>query len=376
MAFLEVHVLQSMAAANLNRDDANSIKTIEFGGYERQRISSQCFKRALRESEFFEKAVRGRGVRTKKLADAILKSIKIDKPTKEQETALYEFLKGAGFGESEAPKRNQNAESSKDPGLEKLKTLFFAANEEIAKAAAILKDTDFDVKKSVSQFKKERKKLPLSEDIALFGRMAASAKELSVDAAAQVAHAISVNHIEIVDDFYTALDDLARDEDAGSSMMGTTQIASPCFYRYACVSLNTLRENLGCDEDATQRALKGFLDGFVKAIPGGKRTGTAPNTVPDLIMISVGKAQPMSLVNAFERPVQGQAEKAISQVATERLFRYLERLNKVYDWTNSRKAFYVTTQDERGFQGIVEWQETFAKLIAAALENVSCSYGD
>ena len=49
--FVELHILQNFAPSNLNRDDTGMPKDCEFGGYRRARISSQCFKRAVR-SEF------------------------------------------------------------------------------------------------------------------------------------------------------------------------------------------------------------------------------------------------------------------------------------------------------------------------------------
>ena len=46
--FVEIHILQNFAPSNLNRDDTGMPKDCEFGGYRRARISSQCFKRAVR----------------------------------------------------------------------------------------------------------------------------------------------------------------------------------------------------------------------------------------------------------------------------------------------------------------------------------------
>ena len=46
--FVEIHLLQNFAPSCLNRDDTNSPKDCDFGGYRRARISSQCLKRAIR----------------------------------------------------------------------------------------------------------------------------------------------------------------------------------------------------------------------------------------------------------------------------------------------------------------------------------------
>ena len=47
--FVELHILQNFAPANLNRDDTGAPKDCEFGGYRRARISSQALKRSARD---------------------------------------------------------------------------------------------------------------------------------------------------------------------------------------------------------------------------------------------------------------------------------------------------------------------------------------
>ncbi len=49
MKHLELHILQSVPVACLNRDDLNSPKTAIFGGVQRARVSSQCWKSAIRQ---------------------------------------------------------------------------------------------------------------------------------------------------------------------------------------------------------------------------------------------------------------------------------------------------------------------------------------
>ena len=70
-------------------------------------------------------------------------------------------------------------------------------------------------------------------DIALFGRMIADKPEWNVDAACQVAQAISTNRVQMDFDFFTAVDDFKSKDTAGSDMMGTIQFNSSCFYRFA-----------------------------------------------------------------------------------------------------------------------------------------------
>ena len=64
-------------------------------------------------------------------------------------------------------------------------------------------------------------------DIALFGRMLASKPAYNVEAACQVAHAISVHPIVIEDDYFTAVDDLNNGlEDMGAAHIGETRFAA------------------------------------------------------------------------------------------------------------------------------------------------------
>src|SRR4051794_40894149 len=48
MTYLNLHMLFSLAAANPNRDDAGSPKTISYGGVTRSRTSSQAMPRPKR----------------------------------------------------------------------------------------------------------------------------------------------------------------------------------------------------------------------------------------------------------------------------------------------------------------------------------------
>src|SRR5690606_32523912 len=61
-------------------------------------------------------------------------------------------------------------------------------------------------------------------DIALFGRMLASKPSFNVEAAAQVAHAITVHKVAVEDDYFTAVDDLnSGEEDLGAGHLGETE---------------------------------------------------------------------------------------------------------------------------------------------------------
>ena len=70
---------------------------------------------------------------------------------------------------------------------------------------------------------------PVTLDIALFGRMVTSNAFADVEAAMQVAPAISTNKVMMESDYFTAMDDLLRGdtmEESGSGM-GTSIMIPP-----------------------------------------------------------------------------------------------------------------------------------------------------
>ena len=75
--FLEFHLIQNFAPSNLNRDDTGAPKDAIFGGQRRARVSSQCFKRAVRlaasKHDLLPSA--NRGVRTKKLKELLVQRL-------------------------------------------------------------------------------------------------------------------------------------------------------------------------------------------------------------------------------------------------------------------------------------------------------------
>jgi CRISPR system Cascade subunit CasC len=65
MHMIELHILQSFPVTCLNRDDVGAPKTAYFGGCQRARVSSQCWKRAIRTlaKEFSVSFFKGRRTR-------------------------------------------------------------------------------------------------------------------------------------------------------------------------------------------------------------------------------------------------------------------------------------------------------------------------
>ena len=315
--FIELHLIQNFVPSNLNRDDTNNPKDCEFGGHRRARISSQAFKRAIRKEPVFSKTTEVKNAE---------RSGRMTKP-------IVEKLVEAGKSEDDAKLVANEMVAAYYSKKEKMddkkpdRTLFlvyFAQSEIESLVKTILEQWDEALKtardekpmaKFVKQLVDDTKYRTSAPDIALFGRMLADKTELNVDAACQVAHAISTHRVNMEMDFYTAVDELQtaeEDEGAGAGMMGFTNFNSSCFYRYACIDFDQLVDNLGGDRDLARRTVEGFLRAAIDAIPTGKQNSFAAQNPTSLAVALVREdGKSWNLANAFEEPVRARRETGI-----------------------------------------------------------------
>ncbi|MFE3758033.1 type I-E CRISPR-associated protein Cas7/Cse4/CasC [Nocardia tengchongensis] len=299
--FVDVHVLQTVPPSNINRDDTGSPKSAVYGGVPRARVSSQAWKRATRQMfrDLLDPATLG--VRTKRVVELVAERIHtvaadLDQP----ETLAAQVLKDAGI-KLEKPKRGKKDDTAGDEPEQSGYLLFLSASQ-IARLATLAIEsarTGTPVDKSAARAAAQGDN---SIDVALFGRMVADSADLNIDAAAQVAHAISVHAVNNEFDYFTAVDDRAPENNAGAGMLGYVEFNSSTLYRYATVNTAMLRENLG-DDTATVDAVTTFLTAFVKSMPTGKQNTFANRTLPEAVLISLRTDQPVNLVGAFEEPV-------------------------------------------------------------------------
>jgi CRISPR system Cascade subunit CasC len=331
--FIEMHTIQSFAPANLNRDDTNNPKDCEFGGVRRARISSQCIKRAIRTCPEFERATQVKsGERSRRMIAERL------------QPALVE----AGKGEEEAKQVLAafvpSYLSKLDKDGERTAVLLYLSQEEIDTIRDVLL-SQWDAlllgdKKAMDGIARELSKRFSSHssapDIALFGRMLAERPELNLEAACQVAHAISTHRVTMEMDFFTAVDDLQESAEPGAGMMGFTGYNSACFYRYARIDWEQLVRNLSGDAALAARAVEGFLRASVMAVPTGKQNSFAAQNPPSFLLGVVRKdGMSWSLANAFERPVRARGDSGLVQPSVEALSAYWERLTQVYGRGNT-----------------------------------------
>ncbi|WOI61677.1 type I-E CRISPR-associated protein Cas7/Cse4/CasC [Streptomyces fradiae] len=323
--FVEVHILQSLPPSNANRDDSGTPKQALYGGARRARVSSQAWKRATRSE--FAKAVEpaDRATRTKRIAALLAE--RLTRPTAEGgaglDTAQADRLSAAllqPLGITKSSKKEEQSAYLLFFGKRQLDAIVKLLDGRAAELAAL---PDADLKAEVG-------KLPVvatlttghPAEVALFGRMVADLPSLNVDAAVQVAHALSTHAVRTEFDYYTAVDDENTD-DHGAGMIGTVEFNSSTLYRYAVLGVHQLRDNLS-SPDATREAAVRFVDAFTRSMPTGHQNSFAHRTLPHLVILTVRTDQPVNLVSAYEEPVVG-----VTGLATESAVRLAGELRSV-----------------------------------------------
>ena len=77
--YVDLHVIQTVPPSCVNRDDTGSPKTAIYGGVRRARVSSQSWKKAIRDMFREELDESEMGIRTKKIVELVAQEIcKID----------------------------------------------------------------------------------------------------------------------------------------------------------------------------------------------------------------------------------------------------------------------------------------------------------
>lgn len=350
--FVEAHILQTVPPSNINRDDTGSPKTAVYGGVTRARVSSQAWKRATRQMfrDLLDPATLG--VRTKRVVELVAERIRTLAPDLEgYEAAAAQAITAAGI-KVEKPTRGKKKEEGAQTGdasatgrQEQSKYLLFLSASQIDRLARLAIDAaqgNTAVDKAAARAAAQGEN---SVDVALFGRMVADAPDLNIDAAAQVAHAISVHAVNNEFDYFTAVDDRAPDDNAGAGMLGFVEFNSSTLYRYATVNVEMLRENLG-DDTVTEKAVETFLTAFVKSMPTGKQNTFAHRTLPEVVVLSVRTDQPVNLVGAFEEPVNA-AGSARASAAAKALATRWQGVEQAYG-DGSTKTYVVITGEAAG----------------------------
>lgn len=310
MRHLELHIIQSVPVACLNRDDLNSPKTAIFGGVQRARVSSQSWKRAIRE-----------------MAKEIAPDTFQGERTRLMFAPLVKELLAAGLTAEEADEAGKSIVDAlvkldaKSKEVVKSTTMYFMSPLELQALAKAFVETR-DAKKALKSI--NAKALKDAADIAIFGRMVANDHSLTVEAAGMFSHALSTHKADNEIDFFAAVDDLQPKEEAGAGMTSTLEFNSATYYRFAALNLDMLadKDHLGCmTAEERQAVVRTFLEATIKAVPSARKNTMNANTLPAYVLGVVReKGHPIQLVNAFEMPIRskhGYVHESISALQAE-----------------------------------------------------------
>ena len=398
MTFVEIHVIQNYAPSNLNRDELGNPKTAIFGGMPRSRISSQCLKHAIRRSPVFIESLAPQplGTRSKQLPaivqDALLKANytpelvnialkKLEFFFKNEPKQTIKKGKGKGKNAEEEPEAETGEETpSEEPAEEKEEEAITASSQLLFYSPAIVRAITetfqaviLDCKGDATAFNAIspaaiqdqagtaiQQMRAVSPDIALFGRMTTINDKVSVpvipniEAAVQVAHALSTHALETEYDYYTAVDDLASGvgTDARTQMIGDIAFTGSCYYKYAnidvaglCVNLRGKSHDVEADKVAKTAALA-FINGVIRVTPTGKQNSFAAFQLPDAALIEVrARPTPVSYANAFAKPITN-AGRGVVWNSIDHLARHANEMTRRFELTTIKRLWFTTSAAE------------------------------
>ncbi len=361
---IQIHMLQNYAPSNLNRDDTGAPKDAVFGGFRRGRISSQCIKRSIRRSEAFADAFEGDDLLAKRtqllprLVDQELAERGVDENEREVITSKLATL-GGGKATDDMKTRLLVflADGEVKIVADKLLELYRERGE---KAFAKLKIAQLEDAMAHAT--------PRSVDVAMFGRMTTSTAFEDVEAAVQVAHALSTNALEQEFDYFTAVDDLSGESGAG--MIGDVEFNSSTYYKYFNIHWEQLLQNLGGDREIAARAMTALIEAAATAQPSGKQNSFAAQNLPDLVLLEIQERNiPISYANAFLNPV-GNYNGSLMDNSIKQLNDYAANLRRAYG-LNGRRAFFSVLDvqvkdaaDQKSLSALCDWAEQQIKEVA------------
>ena len=346
--YIDIETIHTLPFANANRDDAGLPKTVNYGGTQRGRLSSQAIKRAARfygadkEDGFSESAAAGGYWRTKRTLDLLLQELENRSlnPEDYEKTIKLLFGKHSAFGQINEGKGTDNSLRQD--------VLTVVTETEIATLVdAVLGENPPTTEKEGASLVKQVLISSGKKDLALWGRFFASENAATLDGSAQVAHAFTTHEVKLEHDFFVGLDDASSlfSDNAGAGHPDSAFYLTGTFYKYANFNLeetvinlkniditkNGLKadENLNWDEIKKEitEVVRTFIKNFSLSVPQGKIRSTAHTTPPSFIRVSVRSQRPVNGAIAFETPVRGEN---ITAKSIDKLAKTHKTIQKIY----------------------------------------------
>src|SRR5262249_12963925 len=337
--FVQIHTLRDYSTALPNRGQDGLAKRTIYGGIERQRISSQSFKAALRDNPTLVRAKDGATVGDT-MSD-LASSLGLDMSVRSAligERKFVPTLISRKLSEEDAKSwsdavmglwRREGAKTDADTpivvGEQEIGALADAcvalieANQKpsdlrnLVESARALGKASPKAQKAIESMRAMASNAGL--DGALFGRFATGIAVNNVDSAVHVAHLVTVHPLYSVTDFFSVQDLLktGQGEDRGGSHINTAELTSGLFYGYVVIDIGQLEKNFaGLNKEQRGSIVAWIVRAVAQVEPAAKLGSTAPYSGLRELMVEIGRRQPRSLIGAFERSVEATAERTLS----------------------------------------------------------------
>ena len=348
--FLQLHTLASYPGTLLNRDDAGFAKRLPWGGVTRTRVSSQCLKRHWRTYDGLDglrtleqpMSVRSRHAFSRKVYQPLLDQGHPELLTLQVVRAIMTRTLGGKVKLTDKIHPREALQSSQlvvlgEPELTYFQQLAVDFLRSHADKLPLLSAMPCPQSDTISWSADHKKELAVIEDFfnknkdlgknlegvnlasgldaALFGRMVTSDIISRGDAAIHVAHAITVHAEASESDYFSAIDELLREDhdgELGSGHINSSELTSGLFYVYVVIDLPLLVSNLtGCraedwlqaDRTLAAQVVARLIPMIATVSPGAKKGATAPYAHAHMVLAEWSDTQPRTLANAFLKPV-------------------------------------------------------------------------
>lgn len=368
--YIDIHRLITIPPSCANRDDTGALKTSEFGGFTRNRISSQSYRKNAR--DIFQANIDDshRSNRTKHSIQLVADAIQANDQSVSRDDAIKDaraIIEMAINPSSKSPIKYDDTEK-----LAHKNTLYIgkAAIKALAKLTLrkdITKQKRADAAKAILDGSDTS--VAYAYDISMFGRMVASNSCLNTEGAVQTSHSVSVGLAHIEHDYFTQMDDYDNGSQ-GANYIDTTEFSSWTDYWYNSINVLQLCKNLKDDKEATLDALGTVIDAIIKAMPQGKHNTFAINTLPSLLLVQIRDTQPVSLVNAFESPVRPTMDKTMTELACERLITQTALMDEAFETKPLMTYAIIGSPDTAKIAEIADETGPISKVIGSICDYV------
>lgn len=306
---IDFHIIQSFGVSCLNRDDTGAPKTAFIGGTQRARVSSQCWKRAIR--GFMHDRGLTVGIRTKDPSSVLKTRMKTSCANKKLAEKCAASFISMFYGKQD----------------EKKPALFIFSPEELDMIVDAYRKVNFNPSKVTekdlpSMLHKEGMD---AVDIIAFGRMCAQNPQFNVSGAMHFGHAISTHEARLEGDYFTAGDDLMTS--GGSGFLGMSYFTSATFYRYVSINVTEFLRYMGKADCI--KTIETLVYALLCAVPGARRSGMAAGGAWDYGMAVIrNQGQPITMDYAFDEAIRAKNGSGFSKPSIAALKEYARVVRK------------------------------------------------